>query len=266
MTHNDRVSHSRRQSPSSSRGSARGKNPLLGKRAVGIARTALEELGEGEIGEHVGVAAMGPNVATHRFAADLPGYPGWEWNAVLACASGSTYVTVNEVALVPAPNGDALQAPEWIPYSDRVRPGDLGPGDLMPPAPDDERLVDDPEDPRAVDMSVVEGADLTGRRNHLTVAGLREATDRWRTGQFGPTSEFAEKAQLRCRTCAFFVPVGAPIGPNFGVCANEFSADGVLVHATYGCGAHSQTQVEETDDTGAAQVAEVIYDDERPIF
>ncbi|WJZ17359.1 DUF3027 domain-containing protein [Corynebacterium guangdongense] len=258
------VSSSRRNSTPSSRGSGAKNNPLLSSRAVGIARAALEELGEGEVGEHIGVAGMSRNVATHRFAADLPGYPGWEWNAVLACASGSTWITVNEVALVPAPNGEALQAPEWVPYADRVRPGDLGPGDLMPPAPDDVRLTDDPSDPRAVEL--VAGADLSKRTNYLTTTGLREAVDRWRTGDYGPTSEFAEKARLHCRTCAFFLPVDKPIGPTFGVCANEFSADGILVHATYGCGAHSQTQVQETDDTGAAQVADVVYDDERPIF
>ena len=53
------------------------------------------------VGKHIGVAGMGRNVATHRFEAEMPGYPGWEWQAVLACAEGSRYVTVNEVALVP---------------------------------------------------------------------------------------------------------------------------------------------------------------------
>ena len=93
------------------------------------------------VGKHIGVAGMGRNVATHRFEAEMPGYPGWEWQAVLACAEGSRYVTVNEVALVPG--GEALQPPEWVPYEDRVRPGDLGPGDLMPPAVDDSRLDGD---------------------------------------------------------------------------------------------------------------------------
>ena len=185
----------------------------------------------------------------------MPGYPGWEWNAVLACASGSNYVTVNEVALVPAPTGEALQAPEWVPYSERLRPGDLGPGDLMPPAPDDERLTDDAEDPDAVVVDKPER-----RRNYLTTRGLEDAKHRWRTGDYGPNSEFAEKAALRCRTCAFYLPMGTPVGENFGVCANEYSADGVVVHATYGCGAHSDTTVAEDVSTSQA------FDDERPIF
>lgn len=36
----------------------------------------------------------------------------------------------------------------------------------------------------------------------------------------------------------------------FGVCANEFSADGQVVHMQYGCGAHSA--VERPKDTGPA--------------
>jgi len=211
---------------------------LLDSRAVDLARVALEELGDGEVGEHIGVQGLGHNVATHRFAADVPGYSGWEWNAVLACASGSRHVTVNELALVPAPTGEALQAPEWVPWAERIRPGDLGPGDLMPPLPDDDRLVD----------------------GELSQRGLDDARQRWRTGDHGPTSEMAEKATMNCRTCAFFVEVGEPIGRNFGVCVNEYSADGHVVHATYGCGAHSRTPLDDHIDGPDA------YDDERPIF
>ena len=39
------------------------------------------------------------------------------------------------------PGADALLAPEWVPWSERLRPGDLGVGDLLPTAPDDDRLV-----------------------------------------------------------------------------------------------------------------------------
>ncbi|MER0001151.1 MULTISPECIES: DUF3027 domain-containing protein [unclassified Corynebacterium] len=211
--------------------SKRKANPLIDSRAVRIAREALEEVGEGGIGKHRGVAGMGRNVVTHRFAADMPGYPGWEWQAVLACAEGSRYVTVNEVALVPG--GEALQAPEWVPYEDRVLPGDLGPGDLMPPAIDDERL----------------------NGNELSAKGLADAKQRWQE-EYGPTSEMAAKAHLQCRTCAFYMR----LMDNFGVCANEYSADGRVVHARYGCGAHSQTRVSEEKAPAAA------FDDEKPIY
>ncbi|MDO5671070.1 MAG: DUF3027 domain-containing protein [Corynebacterium sp.] len=231
MAHNEGVSANHR----------RRNNPLLDARAVDLARAALEELGDGPVGEHIGVQGLTKNVATHRFAADVPGYSGWEWNAVLACASGSRYVTVNEVALVPAPTGEALQAPEWVPWSERIRPGDLGPGDIMPPEPGDERLSDE---------------------RTLSERGLEDAKQRWRTGDFGPTSEMAEKASLHCRTCAFFVTVGDVLGENFGACVNEYSADGHIVHAAYGCGAHSDTPPDTLLDDDAPDA----FDDESPIF
>lgn len=238
---NGGVSSQRQRSPRR-KNDSRSTNPLLDARARDVAREALEELGDGEVGDHIGVTMMGPNVATHRFIADVPGYRGWEWNAVLACASGSRYVTVNEVALVPA--REALQAPDWVPYEDRIRPGDLGPGDLMPPRPDDQRLQTD-----------------ESGRTRLSKRGLEEARQRWRTGEFGPNSEFAEKAPLNCHSCAFFLPAADPIGENFGVCANEFSADGQVVHATYGCGAHSETP----PTAGGAEPRHRAFDDEQPI-
>lgn len=207
-------------------------SPLLDSAAVDLARHAVEEVGEGDVGKHRGVAGVGRNVATHRFDAHVPGYPGWEWHAVVACAEGSRTPTVNEVALVPG--GHALQAPEWVPYSERLRPGDLGPGDLMPPAPDDERLHD----------------------GELSESGLQEAKGRWRK-KYGPTTEMASQAQLQCKTCAFYLT----LLPNYGVCANEYSADGKVVHAAYGCGAHSGTTIREEGSE-----PERPFDDEKPIF
>lgn len=212
------------------------KSPLLSPAAVATAREALAEVaGGGEVGEHVGVTGLGANVATHRFAASVPGYSGWEWNVVAACATGSDWVTINEVALVPA--AGALEAPDWVPYAERVRPGDLGPGDIIELAPGDERVTEDSMSRHAITFPGRE------TKRYLTEKGLGDAERRWRTGAFGPNSEFAEKAALHCRSCAFYVPLGEPIGDNFGVCTNEFSADGRVVAASYGCGAHSDTTV-----------------------
>jgi Protein of unknown function (DUF3027) len=54
-------------------------------------------------------------------------------------ASRARTVTVSESVLLPG--AGSLLAPEWVPWSSRVRPGDLGVGDLMPTGSDDERLV-----------------------------------------------------------------------------------------------------------------------------
>ncbi|MDK7055521.1 DUF3027 domain-containing protein, partial [Escherichia coli] len=93
-------------------------------------------------------------VAVHRFAADLPGYRGWEWHVVVACAPGTQQATVSEVALVPGET--ALQAPEWVPYEERLRPGDLGPRDLLPAAVGDERLDGDDLQTRTLSARGVE--------------------------------------------------------------------------------------------------------------
>lgn len=211
--------------------------PLLSANAIDTAREALEEIAQPEeIGEHIGVGGLSHNVATHRFAAQVPGYPGWEWNVVVACATGSEWVTINELALMPA--AGALEAPDWVPYSERLRPGDLGPGDIIEIAPDDDRLTEDSFSRHAVTFPGRE------TKHYLTEKGLSDAEKRWRTGDYGPNSEFAEKAALHCRSCAFYVPMGEPVGDNFGVCTNEYSADGHVVAASYGCGAHADTTVE----------------------
>ena len=53
-------------------------------------------------------------------------------------ASRAKFVTLDETVLLPGP--DALLAPEWVPWSERLRPGDMGPGDLLPTEAEDLRL------------------------------------------------------------------------------------------------------------------------------
>lgn len=220
---------------------------LLSPIAKKIARNALIELGEGEVGRHIGIGHMGRNVATHRFEANVAGYNGWEWNAVLACADGSRYITVSELALVPGRR--ALQAPEWVPYEQRIQPGDLGPGDEMPPAANDERLT----------TSEADAALDRGTEKKLSVSGLKQAEQRWLDGETGPGSSFAKKAKRHCSTCAFYLPlVGSR---DFGACANEFSADGMVVSSRYGCGAHSDTP--PVDEFARAENGP--FDDEKPL-
>ena len=108
--------------------------------ATDLARAAAEELaGRGQVGEHVGVSADDERVVTHLFSCQDRAYTGWRWAVTVSRASRAKAVTVSEVVLLPGP--DSLLAPDWVPWSERVRPGDLGVGDLMPAADDDERLV-----------------------------------------------------------------------------------------------------------------------------
>jgi len=108
--------------------------------AVDLAQAAATEVaGPGQVGEHVGLQADADRVVTHLFACLDPAYVGWRWAVTVARASRAKVVTVDECVLLPGP--DSLLAPEWVPWSERVRPGDLGVGDLMPAPSDDERLV-----------------------------------------------------------------------------------------------------------------------------
>ena len=122
-------------------GRARSKEPDEAcAQAVDLARGAAEELaGPGGVGEHVGVTADGDRVVTHRFSCLDPAYRGWCWAVTVARASRAKNVTVDETLLVPGP--EAILAPDWVPWKERVLPGDLGVGDLLPAPPDDARLV-----------------------------------------------------------------------------------------------------------------------------
>lgn len=87
--------------------------------ATEAAREALAELAEdGQIGEHRGTTADDDRLVTHRFAAELAGYRGWEWFATLARAPRSRQITVCEIGLLPG--AEAIVAPDWVPWSDRV--------------------------------------------------------------------------------------------------------------------------------------------------
>ncbi|NYV78094.1 DUF3027 domain-containing protein, partial [Streptomyces sp. UH6] len=107
--------------------------------AVDLARAAAEEAAApGVVGEHVGMVSEGDRVVTHFFECRELGYRGWRWAVTVARASRAKIVTLDETVLLPGP--DALLAPEWVPWSERLRPGDLGPGDLLPTNADDLRL------------------------------------------------------------------------------------------------------------------------------
>jgi hypothetical protein len=95
--------------------------------------------GAGRVGEHLGVTADGDRLVTHRFRCLDPAYRGWCWAVTVTRASRAKNVTVDESVLVPG--DEAILAPDWVPWRERVLPGDLGVGDLLPAPPDDARLV-----------------------------------------------------------------------------------------------------------------------------
>ncbi|MHA6792514.1 DUF3027 domain-containing protein [Pseudonocardia bannensis] len=240
--------------------------PRLLADAVALARSAaIDEAGTEirpdaaveSVGEHLESRLESDNTLTHFFEARYAGYRGWRWAVTLACAGTGEPVTVNEVVLLPGP--DALVAPTWVPWQERVRPGDLGVGDLLPTAPDDDRLVPAylaSDDPAVEEVAVEVGL---GRTRVLSRDGRLEAAQRWQDGPHGPAAPMAKAAPATCGTCAFFVPLAGSLRAGFGVCANEYSpADGKVVSVEFGCGAHSDVVVE---GGSPVHVAALVYDD-----
>jgi len=91
--------------------------------AVDTARAAVEEITAAPtIGRHLAAKSEGDRLVTHLFESRLPGYLGWQWYAVLTRNSRSKVVTVSELGLLPSE--DAILAPEWVPWAERVRPED----------------------------------------------------------------------------------------------------------------------------------------------
>ncbi len=208
--------------------------------AVEVARAAAVQFSGAEtVGEHLGVNYEDPTVATHRFLAHLNGYRGWQWEVVVAAHPGADHATVSEVVLVPG--ATALLAPAWVPWEQRIEPGDLSPGDQLAPAADDARLVPGHTasgDPQVDDVAAELGL---GRRWVMSRQGRSEAAQRWHDGDHGPGAAMARTTRRVCRDCGFFLPLAGSLGTMFGACGNKMSADGNIVDSMYGCGAHSDT-------------------------
>jgi hypothetical protein len=224
--------------------------------AVDLARAAaIETAGPGEVGEHLGAVAEDIRVVTHAFTCLHPGYIGWYWAVTLVRASRAKEPTVNEVVLLP---GDgALEAPPWVPWADRIGPGDVAPGLLMPTPDNDVRLEpgytagSDPKLPdEAVEIrSIVRELGL-GRQRVLSPVGRDLAAERW-LEIAGGESESARQAPATCPTCGYLIRLRGSLGAVFGVCTNAYApADGRVVSVDFGCGAHS-------DVVGDQRVAEL---------
>jgi hypothetical protein len=219
--------------------------------AVDLARTAaIAEAGDPElVGVPVGVEADDERLVTHLFEASLPGYTAWRWAVTIARTEDVTNLaglTICDVVLLPGP--DALMAPEWIPYEQRVLPGDLGVGDLLPTHADDLRLVPGyaslPED-EELDPAQLWELGL-GRARVLSSDGRDSTAKRWYSSDRGPHAEIALNAPLPCGTCGFFLPIAGSLRAAFGVCSNEFAPDDArVVSSDHGCGAHSQALIVE---------------------
>ncbi|MBO0804696.1 MAG: DUF3027 domain-containing protein [Nocardiopsaceae bacterium] len=243
--------------------------------AVDLARATLADGASMDaVGAHLGVEVVADRVVTHLFECLDPAYAGWRWAVTVVRAPRAKSVTVDESVLLPGP--DALLAPEWVPWQDRLRPGDVGIGDLLPASADDERLVpfavlegDDAVtdwfDPRIDTENLTEAGPAEpselparGRSRALSGFGRDDTAQRWYDGDHGPRAALAHAAPAPCVSCGFFVPLSGGLGRMFGACGNAFAPDdGRVVAADHGCGAHS----EATGAVSSAQAATPVIDE-----
>ncbi|HEY1135641.1 MAG TPA: DUF3027 domain-containing protein [Nocardioides sp.] len=226
-------------------------------RAVDVALAALlEQVPANDVGDHLGVLGEGDRVATHSFTCLRAGYRGWRWTVTLARASRQRSATVDEVVLIPG--DEAIVAPAWVPWRDRVRPGDLTPGVLLPVDEEDPRLVPTYAFGDDVDETLDQTLDDEGRGQvrrvarelglgrvrTLSVEGRDLAAQRWYDGDGGPSAPIARSAPSSCTSCGFLVRLAGPLSSMFGVCANgNANDDGRVVSLDHGCGGHSEAQI-----------------------
>jgi hypothetical protein len=228
--------------------------------AVDVARDGITEVGPDDVGAHLKAVADGDRIVTHYFECRLAGYRGWHWGVTVTRIPRSRKVTVCETVLLPG--SDALLAPGWLPWQERLQPGDLGPGDLLPTPTEDPRLVPGyllSDDPAVEEVSWELGL---GRPRVFSQEGRMETAQRWYDGEHGPGAAISASAPAaaRCGSCGFYLPLAGAMRQSFGACGNFYAPDdGRVVSADHGCGAHSETLV----DTGETPVEELptVYDD-----
>jgi hypothetical protein len=222
--------------------------------AIELAREAAEtDAPEGTVGAHLAVVADAEGVVSHQFECLSSAYPGWRWSVTLMRSTDAQELTIAEVLLMPGP--ESLVAPAWVPWADRVMPGDLGIGDVLPHKLADPALV-----PGYTNLDDLEGVASQsplqpsqwelglGRARVLSADALLEAANRWAEGDRGSQSSMAISAPGACSSCGYLVTIGGPLGQAFGLCAQELSpADGQVVALDFGCGAHSEATAIEPE-------------------
>ncbi|MBE6482686.1 MAG: DUF3027 domain-containing protein [Actinomyces ruminicola] len=212
--------------------------------AIEAARSALGEITEPlSVGRYAASRQLDKRLITHLFECNLTGYRGWRWAVTMSRPPRGRTATICELELLPGE--EALLAPAWVPWADRLRPGDTTRSDRLPRRETDERLEPGWEatGEEEGDTVALDELDL-GRARVLSAEGYRRAAQRWYDGDHGPDAEGVRKAHATCSTCGFLVPMAGRLRNTFGVCANEWAADdGRVVSLDHGCGAHSETDL-----------------------
>jgi len=220
------------------------KNDIFG--ALSIAKqSVIEDAGKSEyVGEFYSIDSDEERIATYLFHAKLPGYSGWMWAVTVAKIDDKSAATICDVVLLPG--AKSLLAPNWVPYSQRIQPGDLGIGDVVPTSPDDERLTQSYAAlPGEEELDIAQLFEFgLSRARVLSIVGRDAASKRWYEGDRGPRAPIAQAAPKPCSSCGFFIPIAGSLRSAFGVCSNAISPeDARVVSVDHGCGAHSEALI-----------------------
>jgi hypothetical protein len=79
-------------------------------------KAAVDFANSQSVGEFVTVIDEGDNVSTFLFESKLKGYVGWNFS--VSIFSDGNDISISEVHLMPGE--DALLAPNWVPWSERL--------------------------------------------------------------------------------------------------------------------------------------------------
>ncbi len=196
------------------------------------------------VGDLVSIDLEDARIATYLFESFVPGYSGWRWAVTIIKVDDEALATIADVVLLPG--ALSLLAPQWVPYKERIEPGDVGVGDIVPTSADDLRLVPGfAALPGDEDLALYEQFELgLGRARVLSIVGRDAASKRWYGGDRGPNTPIAQYAPMPCQSCGFFIPIAGSLRSAFGVCANALSPeDARVVSIDHGCGAHSEALI-----------------------
>lgn len=107
---------------------------------IALARRAAEETAEDAalVGDFLARQDLGEGVYDFRFSSLLKGYEQWQWAVSLYHDAEAAEWTINETSLLPTQ--DALLAPEWVAWKDRLKPDDLSVTDSIGTDSNDPRM------------------------------------------------------------------------------------------------------------------------------
>lgn len=142
--------------------------------AVEVARAGILEITDAStLGEEHRLLGVEDRLTTHLFECTLRGYRGWFWFATLSRVPRGKVATVCEVGLVPGE--DALLAPAWVPWSDRVRPEEIEEERRSQEAAAQEAAEQDP--PAAGESSSEDSVQAVDQRSATEQPGAQEPVE-----------------------------------------------------------------------------------------